>query len=330
MHTTPPRSTDIRYSCIIVNYQAGAALILCVESVLAWHPDLPIEVLVLDNASEDGSMQPVYELARHEPRLRAWATGGNLGFARACNLGAREAHGEYLCFLNPDLECVMPLLEVLGGFLDTHAEAGAVGPLLRYLDGRLQPSRGRFPKLSTSLAAWARLKRYLPRDEWLIRWSGGLLRGWFAQLGALLPVEQVDYVTGACLMVRATSFREVGGFDEDFFLYYDEIDLCFRLKQRGESTWFLGTVEARHQVEGSALSDPWFIVWHRRRSMLAWFAKHHPAWQNWVVRAAFRWEVCWGWLLLPLVGNLAERDRRQHYLRKLGQLLRGESTRCEW
>jgi len=204
-------------SIIIVNYNSSAVLPACLRSLRRWTDPDDTEILVVDNASTDDSVAAVQ---RGFPEVRCILAGENLGFGRANNLAAREARGRYLFMLNPDTELRSAVTRSLTALLDEerHADIGCAGVAIVNASGAQDVSAGNFP---TPLSL---LKELLPAGifpyELKLRPCGDKLL-------------EVDYVSGAGLFMPRTVFQKCGGFDADFFLYYEETELQFRLRRMG-------------------------------------------------------------------------------------------------
>jgi GT2 family glycosyltransferase len=191
----------------------------------------------------------------------------NPGFAAGVNRAARAARGKYLLLLNPDCIVDDDVAHTLAAWLDEHPRVGVVGPLVREHDGSVQASARRFPNMTTGFAgrtSW--LSRAWPNNRWT-------RRNLLTREGLSHPVE-MDWVSGACMMVRRTAFESVGGMDEQFFLYWEDADLCFRLKRAGWSTVYNPMVGITH-LTGSSSSlarKQALIAFHR--SAYRYFRKH--------------------------------------------------------
>jgi len=268
-------------SVIIVSHQSAVELEDLLPSLITDGPAMGMEVIVVDNASSDGTA----DLMKKYSRDVIWiANNENVGFARAVNQGIRASGGSYLLLLNPDARIDSESIRTLKKYMDTHEAAGAVAPRIEYPDGRLQPSRGSFPTVLRTLAHLFQLKRLMPDDERVINSPLGILGRIFRQYAPLHSEEYVDYTTGACVMLRRSAIEIVGGMDEYFFLYYEEIDLAKRLSEAGYHWVFLNTVTARHSVAASAARAPLIPFLERYRSMCYYYSKHHSFWQAFIVR----------------------------------------------
>ncbi len=216
-----------RVSILIVNYRAYPELTACLES-LTRQTDAPVEIIVVDYAERD--TRPPHLLDRFS-RVRLIEVVTNRGFAAGINRAARDARGDYLLILNPDSLADATLCATLARWLDEHPVVGAVGPLIRDDEGSIQASARRFPTVLTGLAgrsSW--LTRAFPTNPLSRR---NLLTGEHVQG----PID-VDWVSGACVMLRRTAFDAAGGMDEGFFLYWEDADLCRRLKDAGWRTMY--------------------------------------------------------------------------------------------
>lgn len=262
--------TAVDVSVILVNYNAGPYLEACLQSIRRFVDDQALEVVVVDNASTDRSLETLGRF----PEVQLIRNAENRGFAAAVNQGLEVAKGRYLFLLNPDTEIVSPIFRALVAFLDAHPEVGMVGPRLRNPDGSLQTSAYRFPTLFQAAGSVFGLKRLVPV---------GVLRaglGWWLgeHFGQLDPHDRprpVDYVTGACLLIRREVVADLEGFDPRFFLYFEEKDFCLRARRAGWQVWFVPIAEVVHRIGGSSQDRPEITVLERMRSMRQFYDKHY-------------------------------------------------------
>ena len=220
----------IDLSVIIVSWNTKEYLLRCLKSVFRSEGHRSREVVVVDNGSKDGSEK---EAKRLFPEIRLIVNEKNLGFSKATNQGIREASGRYLLLLNPDTEVREGAVETLVRFMEDHPEAGIGGALLFNEDGSKQNSIANFPSLATELLNKSLLRRFFPetfpgKER---RYSG--------------PVE-VDSVIGACLITRREAVAEVGTLDEDYFLFFEETDWCYRMKNAGWRVFHVPQAEVVH------------------------------------------------------------------------------------
>ena len=250
---------------IIVSYNARADLEACLGRLTRHPPTTEHEIIVVDNASTDGSADAVRSAW---PAVRVIDAGDNLGFARATNLGIRASHGKLLLLLNSDTLPPPGAIDGLVALLEARPGVAIVGPRLVDADGALEVSFG--PMLSP----FAEL-----RQKCLVR---GHARG-IPLLASLAErrarVERsVDWVSGACLLVRRAAAEAAGLLDERFFLYGEDVDFCAAVRSRGGQVFFTPDVEVVHHQGRSGQSAPAATAQAYRRSQLAFYRKHHPAW----------------------------------------------------
>ena len=260
---TTPAGQFVIVSILIVNYRAYAELASCLDSLQHFLAD-DLEVIVVDHASEPAATA---HLVKRFPWIRLIEVGANPGFAAGVNRGAREARGRYLLLLNPDCIVDQDVARPLAVWLDAHPEVAVSGPLVRETDGSIQASARRFPNMTTGLAgrtSW--LSRVWPTN----RWTRRNLVTWEAPDDPL----EVDWVSGACMMVERHAFDSVGGMDEQFFLYWEDADLCFRLKRAGWLTVYnpVGGVTHLTSRSSSLARKQSLIAFHR--SAYRYFRKH--------------------------------------------------------
>jgi GT2 family glycosyltransferase len=251
-------------SIILVNWNGRELLARALEAVYATVLQANYEVIVVDNASTDGSVELVRE---RFPQTILVVNEQNVGFGKANNQAAAMASGRYLLLLNTDCFVHEGTVDQLVHFLDQHTQAGAVGPRLRYEDGSLQRSAMSFPTLLTELWTVLGLAQRFPKSPLFGRY---LMTHW-----DLDSIRQVDALMGACLLIRSSIVQELGLFDEQFFMYSEEVDLCYRLHQAGWQCFFLPTVEATHIWGGSARKAAGESFLRLFRSRVQFFRKHY-------------------------------------------------------
>lgn len=225
----------MKLSIIIVSWNVREDLVRCLRSIEENRPFAEFKIIVIDNASSDGTVDSIKQ---DFPEVTVIANKENRGFAAANNQGIKKARGQYLFFLNPDT-IVHPLsLDVLMNFMDGNSDAGACGPKLLNDDGTTQPSVRRFPTFRGVLYRHT-VFRFLGifRSEY---------KKWLMKDFNYDREMDVDEVTGAALMVRRSVIDRIGGMDESFFMYYEEVDLCYRIKQSGWRTVFVPDAVVTH------------------------------------------------------------------------------------
>jgi hypothetical protein len=227
--------------------------------------DYRLETIVVDNASHDGSV----EMVRTEyPHVRLIANVTNRGFTGGNNDGLHIARGRYVLLLNPDTEVIGNALATLVAYADSHPQVGALGPQVLNPDGSVQSSRRRFPTLATALFESTWLQSLAPR---------GVLERYYAlDLPNDQPAE-VDWVTGAALMVRREAMDQVGMMDEGFFMYSEELDWCKRIKAAGWQVAYMPSAQIiHHEGKSSEQVVPQRHIYFQT-SKVRYFRKHHGA-----------------------------------------------------
>lgn len=224
---------------VIVSFNTRDMLRDCLRALPAAVGPLSCMTYVVDNASGDGSV----EMVRAEfPGVELIASDKNLGFARANNVALERADARYLLLLNPDTEAEPGSLERLVAFMDAHPRAGACGPLLLNSDGTLQPNGRRFPTLLREVLAVTGAWRLVPR------WYERRLVYGRADLKA---ESEVDQVSGACILVRRDAMAQVGPLDDRFFMFYEEVEWCRRIRDTGWEIWLVPAARVVHHWMGS-------------------------------------------------------------------------------
>ncbi|MBI3891535.1 MAG: sugar transferase [Candidatus Wallbacteria bacterium] len=217
----------MQLSIVIVNYDTSSMLRESLGSVLRESSGLDAECIVVDNHSPDGSARMV---ATEFPGVQLIANSVNVGFSTGVNQGLARARGEYVLVLNADTLMLAGSIRALVDFMDDHPDCGIAGPRLQYGDGRLQPSCRTFYSFKTLLLRRTALGRLLPdhpeaRRHMMLDWNHG-------------SVRKVDWVLGAAMMVRRRALEHVGPMDERYFLYLEDVDWCYRMKQAGWAVYF--------------------------------------------------------------------------------------------
>ncbi len=272
MTSPEPVSSSILVSILIPNYNGGELVLRCLGSVYQEAPRIALEVIVVDNASNDGSPSAI---ADRFPQVRLIRNAENLGFAQAVNQGLRLARGEYVLLLNSDACFLEGGLPGLVRFMEEHLEAAAAGPKVLNPDGSVQPSCFRFPTFRDILFESLFLQRLFPRSDFFNRRNmGGFLHN---------ELREVDWVLGACLIVRRAVVEAVGPLDEHYFMYGEELDWCRTIRQLGYRIYYWPEPTVVHYgQQGSRRIRP-EILRRGFQSRYYYFAKHHgPAYARWV------------------------------------------------
>ena len=305
-HPPPP---DL--SIIIVSWNVRDLLQACLRSIVTYKYDLSLEVIVVDGASVDGSPAMVSELF---PWVNLIACDENVGFPRGNNIGLAKANGRYLLLLNPDTEIIGDALPKMLAYLEKHPEVGLVGPQLLNSDGSVQSSRRRFPKLITGLVESTWLEPVAPKS---------VLRHYY---GEDLPDDataEVDWVTGACMLTRREIYKTLGGMDEDYFMYSEELDWSRRIKNAGWRIVYFPGAQVLHHVGKSSEQAVTARHINFQRAKLRYFRKYHGAWVTVVLRAVLLLNYVGQILLEGIKGGLGhKRPLRWQRVRAYWQVVR--------
>ncbi len=291
-----------RISVLIVRYNALKEIRACLDSLLA-QGGSGLEIVLVDNASPEGGTE-LLEAKYHSVILIK--NKDNLGFAKAVNQAAQRASGRFLFLLNPDTYLLPDNAapEILAGKLDKAPNMGAAGPRLVNPDGSLQTSAYAFPTLFQSAGHLLGLKKIIPLPL-AKKLAPSFLRAKFGQLDDHTQARQVDYCTGAALMVKREAWDRTGGLDERFFLYYEEKDLCLRLKRLGFQTWLIPQARVGHRIGASSDTAPEIARLARYQSMLDYFAKNLNG-KLPILRIMLRTASAWQSLRCSLLGRREE------------------------
>lgn len=254
---------------IIVSHNTRADLDRCVSSLIVNPPHTSHEIVVVDNASTDGSPELV---RRQWPKVRLIEPGQNVGFARGNNLGIRATRSTLVLLLNTDTVVPAGTIDGLVAGLHRFADTAAIGP--RIVDGsqHAELSFGSMREPWSDL--WQKIIRRLVERDVLavVRWIDRATR----------RPRIVDWITGACLLVRREDADAVGLLDERYFMYLEDVDLCAALRAQGRRIRFLPSVEITHYRGRSASTAPAATEAAYRRSQIRFYAKHRPAWLPWL------------------------------------------------
>jgi GT2 family glycosyltransferase/glycosyltransferase involved in cell wall biosynthesis len=234
-------------SVIIVSYNVAELLVECLSSLNQLTGDsFDLQTIVIDNASSDATVPIIFEFFPHVNLIQ---NQENFGFPYACNQGAAEADGDFLFFLNPDARLNPATIPLLLNFMKENPNVGVTAPQIRYPDGKIQPNRRRFPTPllpfieSTPLERLPFFRNLPVLDRYFVRDKSGD------------EAQAVDWVVGAAFMVRRKVWDDLGGMDEGFFMYSEELDFCRRTKNAGWEVWYLPQAQVVHAEGQSSKQD---------------------------------------------------------------------------
>lgn len=250
-------------STIILNYNTKDLILKCLKAIRDQYQNQLVlgefEVIIVDNGSSDGSVESIEKEIKEAKNISLIKNKENLGFSKGNNLGAKRAKGRYLLFLNSDTQILDQGFLKMVNFLESHEKVGILGGRLKNLDGSSQESVGKFYNLFNVFLMLLGAERL------------GLLRG------SPKKEKKVDWVSGACLMIKNNLFKKIGGFDENFFMYVEDMEISFEANLRGFSTFFYPDVNLLHRELGS--SNKTFAILNIHKGLLYFYKKYKPFWQ---------------------------------------------------
>lgn len=254
----------IALSIVIVSYNAREDLERCLESLHAANIAASFDIVVVDNQSSDGSV----EAARRWPAVRVIEAGSNLGFAKATNIGIRAGTSVNVLLLNGDTIVPAGAIDRLLGELERHPDVAVVGPRLVDGSGRAELSFGPMIGPLNELRQKLLVRGHAHGVAWVSR---------LVERSTRRP-HSPDWVSGACLLVRRADAEAVDLLDERYFMYTEDVDFCAAIRARGRRILFTPAVEIVHLRGRSAASAPSATRATYRRSQIAFYEKHLPAW----------------------------------------------------
>jgi N-acetylglucosaminyl-diphospho-decaprenol L-rhamnosyltransferase len=262
-----------RTAAVVVNYESGTSLAGCLADL--WAAGLA-ELVVVDNGSSDGSLADAVDSVAG---VEVVVPGRNLGYGAAANRGVAASTSPLVLVCNPDLEVPARAVAEMGAVLDADPDCALVGPLIRTPAGDRYPSARQFPSM-VDAAGHALLGLFAPDNRFTRNYQRSELDG------AGTAVHRADWVSGACFLVRRTAFEAVGGFDESYFMYLEDVDLCWRLGREGWHVAYAAAAEVTHIQGRSTDRHPYRMILEHHRSLLRFASRSSSGWRR---------------LLLPLV-----------------------------
>jgi GT2 family glycosyltransferase len=294
-----PEPTKPMVSALVVSHNSKELLLQCLRAFYST-ADVPVEAVVVDNASTDGSAAAV---TAEFPDAKVLVEPKGLGYGRAANVGLERCEGRFVLLLNPDVKVEPQAVSRLYDFLLTRPDAGAVGPRVLMSDGKLDPDcRRSFPVSSTLFYRTVGLSRLFPKSARFGRHN----------MGHVDPsdVHEMDAGTADCLMLRMAAVDRIGFFDPRYFMFGEDIDLCYRLKLGGWKVFYLPTASAVHHKTAVTTRAQREALYERHRAMWTFHFKHHSegvsAFGNGLV-----WAQIWGrWVAASVRDSVGKSQRK--------------------
>ncbi|HVM91095.1 MAG TPA: glycosyltransferase family 2 protein [Verrucomicrobiae bacterium] len=259
---------------VIVSWNVKDAVLDNLRSLFVSDPMPALDVVVVDNASHDGTVETV---RRAFPQVRVIANEENFGFAKACNQGIAASHARHVLLLNPDMRVEPDALAKLVSYLDTHPKAGVVSGKLLDEKGKPMHHMRRFPTVWTQLLIVLKLAKFFP--ALLDRYHGKDLD--------LEKEQEVDTVRGSFFAMNRTALDLVGLLDERFYIWFEEVDYCKRVHLHNLRVMYVPSIVA-HDLVGRSFKQR-KLTWRQAqflKSMAAYFEKWHPGWRVWLIQFA--------------------------------------------
>ncbi len=256
-----------RVAGVVVNYESGPALARCVADLRAAELG---ELVVVDNGSTDGSLAAAEAAV---PGVEVVVPGRNLGYGAAVNRGVAATSARFVLVCNPDLEVPPEAVGALVDALEADPGCALVGPLIRTPEGGRYPSARRFPSM-VDAAGHALLGLFAPDNRFTRSYQRSELDD------GSVEVRHADWVSGACFLVRRTDFEAVGGFDESYFMYAEDVDLCWRLGRVGRTVTYAPTAEVTHLQGRSTDRHPYRMILEHHRSLLRFASRSSSGWRT--------------------------------------------------
>lgn len=283
-----PRAGDRgAVAVVVVNHNTRDDLLACLGTLNGGEAD---EVVAVDTGSSDGSLQAV---AAAFPDVRRLALT-NVGFGKAANAGVAVTAAATVVVANADTRFAVGSVRAMGRYLTAHPDVGVLGPTIRYPDGRLQLSARAFPSIGQALGH-AVLGLWKPDNRWTRAYR---LTDWDHR-----SERDVDWVSGCCIALRRDAFDDVGGFDPAYFMFVEDVDLCYRISQRGWRVVFAPVAEVTHDVGGAVSARRFRMVVEHARSLDRFFARRYAVGWRRAVRLPVRLGLV-GWVAATLVWSL--------------------------
>jgi GT2 family glycosyltransferase len=250
-------------SIISVTWNSQGFIRNCLDSIFLLRDRVRCEIIIVDNGSSDETVKIVREFY---PEVNLIENKTNSGYAKGNNQGMEQAQGRYLLLLNPDTQLLDNSLSSMSELMDGNPRIGALGPKLLNPDRSTQASCREFPRFSTLIWEFTGLSRLFPNSKTF----GGWRMGYFA----FDQPKEVDQPMGSCLMLRRETLEQVGSFDEKLSMFFNDVDLCYRMKQAGWKIYFHPEAQVIHHKGASTRKAKRKMIWLSHLAFYKFFRKH--------------------------------------------------------
>lgn len=285
----------MRATAVVVNHDTRDELLACVASLRDSGAD---EIVVVDSGSRDGSAEAVR--AAHPDAVVVELP--NVGFGRGANAGVASSTGEAIVVANADTVFPPGSVAAMAGYLEDHPRVGALGPLIRFPDGRVQLSARALPSIGQAIGH-AVFGLWRPENRWTRAYR---LTDWDRT-----SEREVDWVSGACMALRREAFEAVGGFDPAYFMFVEDVDLCARLKEAGWSVVFAPVAEVTHVIGAAVSKRPFRMVVEHARSLDRFFERRYARGPRRLLVPLIRLGMA-GWVVAALLWSALNRRSHGH------------------
>lgn len=252
---------------MIVTYNSGDTVLNCIRSIYENIKDINYEVLVIDNLSTDGTPLKIIE---EFPKVKMLINEENLGFGKANNIGFKNASGEYILVLNPDTRVIEKSIENMIKFMGMNKDVGILTCKLLNFDDSIQYSARRFISLFQTIFYRTPIKKIMPQSQVNKLNNYYLMKDWDHNSN-----KEIDWAIGACLLLPKKIIDTLEGFDDRFFMYYEDVDLCLRTKREGYKIFYLADVNISHEhIQASTKNVNKLSIIHFK-SMIKFYKKYN-------------------------------------------------------
>lgn len=274
-------------SIIIVNWNVKNLLTKNLESIFSFTKNIDYEVIVVDNGSSDGSVEELNKKFSREiaaGKLKILDTKKNNGFSRGNNIGFEASKGDFVLFMNPDMELVENSFKMLADYLDNNSNVGAVGCTLIYSDGSLQKSVKNLPTIFSQVIVLLKLHH-------ILFWFGPVKK-YLARDFDYSKEQEAGQLMGAFIMMRREVFEKIGKWDEDYWLFWEDVELAFQLKKNNIKTIYTPSTKVVHH-ESKSFEQQASLARQRsfNKGMLIYFKKHRPKSEYFILKLLQPWSL---------------------------------------